>query len=99
MGAVQPGEEKLHGDLIAAFQCLKGAHSDVGEGLFIRDCSDRKRGDEFKLNQRRFRLGIRKKFFTVKVVRHRNSLPKEVVNAQSLAAFKTRLDRVLSNVV
>ena len=45
------------------------------------------------------RLGIRKKFFTVRVVRHRNKLPREVVDAPSLEAFKARLDGALSNLV
>ena len=46
-----------------------------------------------------FRLDIRKKFFTVRVVRCCNSLPNEVVNAPSLEAFKARLDGALSNLV
>ncbi|KGL95858.1 hypothetical protein N301_06820, partial [Charadrius vociferus] len=47
----------------------------------------------------RFRLDIRKKFFTVRVVRHWNRLPREVVAAPSLEAFKARLDGALSNLV
>ena len=71
----------------------------AGEGLFIRDCSDRMRGNSFKLKEGRFRLDIRKKFFTVSVVRHCNRLPREVMDAPSLEVFKARLDGALSNLV
>jgi len=47
----------------------------------------------------RFRLDIRKKFFTVRVVKHWNRLPRDVVEAPSLETFKARLDRSLSNLI
>ncbi|KFR06539.1 hypothetical protein Y956_00247, partial [Nipponia nippon] len=53
----------------------------------------------FKLKEGRFRLDIRKKFFTVRVVRHWNRLPREVVDGPSLEVFKARLDRAFSNLV
>ncbi|KFP18912.1 hypothetical protein Z169_11170, partial [Egretta garzetta] len=53
----------------------------------------------FKLKQGRFRLDIRKKFFTLRVVKHWNRLPREVVEAPSLGTFKTRLVRALSNLM
>ncbi|KFQ33885.1 hypothetical protein N332_12318, partial [Mesitornis unicolor] len=53
----------------------------------------------FKLEEGRFRLDIRSKFFTVRVVRHWHRLPREVVDAPSLQVFKTRLDRALGNLV
>ena len=82
-----------------AFQNLKGAYKQEGNQLFTRVDSDRTRGNGFKLRQGRFRLDIRRKFFTQRVVTHWNSLPKEVVDAQSLEAFKARLDVALGSLV
>ncbi|KFR13887.1 hypothetical protein N306_00439, partial [Opisthocomus hoazin] len=53
----------------------------------------------FKLREGRFRLDIRKKFFTLKVVKQWNRLPREAVEAPSLETFKARLDGALSNLV
>ncbi|KFR01777.1 hypothetical protein N306_06426, partial [Opisthocomus hoazin] len=53
----------------------------------------------FKLKDGRFRLDIRKKFFTVRVVKHWNGLPREAVEAPSLETVKARLDRALSSLV
>jgi len=65
----------------------------------MRACSDRTRSNGFKMKEGRFRSDIRKKFFTLRVVRHWNTLPREVVAAPSLEAFKTRLDGALSSLV
>ena len=53
----------------------------------------------FKLKEARFRLDVRKKFFTVGVLKCWNTFPREVVEAPSLETFKLRLDRVLSNLI
>ncbi|KFW88621.1 hypothetical protein N305_04987, partial [Manacus vitellinus] len=53
----------------------------------------------FKLRESRFRFDIRKKFFTVRVVRHWNGLSTEAVDATSLEKFEVRLDGSLSNLV
>ncbi|KFW70396.1 hypothetical protein AS28_03201, partial [Pygoscelis adeliae] len=46
-----------------------------------------------------FRLNIRKHFFTERVVKHWNRLPREVVDALSLSVFKRHLDSALNNVL
>ena len=92
-------KRRFWGDLIVAFQYLKGAYKQEGKWLFARVDSDRTRGNGFKLRQERFRLDIRRKFFTPIMVMHWSRLPKEIVDAPSLEAFKTRLDVALGILV
>jgi len=86
-------------DLLAALQYLKGAYRKDGEGFITRVCSDRKRGNSSKLKDSRFRLDIKKKFFTMRAVKYWNRLPREAVDAPSLEVFKARLDGTLSTLV
>ncbi|KFM13567.1 hypothetical protein AS27_10268, partial [Aptenodytes forsteri] len=99
LGLFSLEKRRLRGDLIAAFQCLKGAYKKDGGKLFRRACSNRTRGNGFKLKGGRFRLDIKKKFFMLRVVRHRPRLPREVVDAPSLETFQVRLDGALSNLI
>jgi len=92
-------KRRLLGDLIAAFQYLKGAYRKEEKNLYGKACCDRTRSNGFELKKGRFILDIRKKFFTMTVVRHWNMLPGEVVNAPSLETLKARLDGALSNLV
>jgi len=59
----------------------------------------RTRGNGFKLRQERFRLDIRRNFFTQRVVKHWSRLPKEVVDAPTLKASKARLYVALGSLV
>jgi len=90
---------RLRGHFIAAFQCLKGAYRKDGDNLFSKACCDRTRSNGFKLREGRPRLGMRKKFFTRRVVKHCHGLPREVVDAPSLETFKARLNGALSNLM
>ena len=77
--------------------CLMGAWSKDGARLFSAVPSDRTRGNGHKLKHRKIHLKISRNFFTLRVVKHLNSFPREVVKSPSLEIFKSCLDMILGN--
>ena len=90
---------KKKGIVHYGLQYLKRTYKKDGEQLFAQSDNDRTRGNGFKLKEGRFRLEVRRTFFTQRVVRHWHRLPREAVDAPSLEVFKARLDEALSNLI
>ena len=70
------GEEEKHTEpksCFSSFRYLKGAYKQEGSQLFDRVDNSRTRGNGLKLKEGRFRLDVRGKFFTMRVVRCWNS--------------------------
>lgn len=85
-------KRKLYGD-------LQRGPREPREGHYLRNYSGSTRNIQYKLQEGKFRLDILEKLLTVRMVRHQNRFPGEIVYSPILAVFKARLEKALSNLV
>ena len=87
-------ERRNRSDLVELFRISKGLSAIPRNSFFRADNSERTRGHSMKLAKERFRLDVRKHFFSQRVVNRWNGLSEEVVSAGTVETFKRRLDEL-----
>ena len=79
--------------MIQVYKILHDIEKADREKLFQMAAYTSTRGHPLKLFKKRFRLNLRKKFFSQRVIDKWNRLPINLVTAPSLNAFKSRLNK------
>lgn len=86
-------DRRIRGDLIETFKILKGIDHLNCDHFFELSTQLTTRNNGFKLKGQRFNTDLRRSFFNVRVIDFWNKLPASVVQANTIATFKDRLDK------
>uniref|UniRef100_A0A8C8VI47 C-type lectin domain-containing protein n=1 Tax=Pelusios castaneus TaxID=367368 RepID=A0A8C8VI47_9SAUR len=93
LGLFSLTKRRLRGDMIALYKCIRGINIREGEEFFEYSTNVDTRTNGYKLSIRKFRLEIRCRFLTIRGVKFWNNLPRGVVGAKTITAFKSDLTR------
>ena len=88
---------RTRGDMIEVFKLLNGFERVDASKFITLSKSANLMGHKYKLAKFRSRLEIRKHYFSNRVVDAWNALPENVVTAETVNSFKSRLDRFIKN--
>ena len=85
-------DRRTRGDLIETFKILKKIDKIDYENLFEMSHTIT-RNNGLKLKGQRFNTDIRRNFFNIRVIELWNKLPASVVQTNTVATFKNKLDK------
>lgn len=85
-------DRRIRGDLIETFKILKNIDHINHEHFFELSSQQITRNNGLKIKGQRFNTDLRKNFFNIRVIDFWNKLPASVVQANTIATFKNRLD-------
>ena len=88
---------RIRGDMVEVFKIITGKYDLEVSPVLPLSLNTRTRGNLFKLETERAKYGLRKFSFSSRVVGIWNTLPDDVLVADSVNSFKNRLDRLWRN--